>query len=614
MNWVSLGPLQVAALWAVAGAAALYLYRRSRLPVKRNVSTLRFWVSDNQTPPSRRLLREPWSLVAQLLFLLFVILALAGLRLGEAFESRSVVIVVDTSVWSRAQPPGEPDGLERERREARRFLDALPAADRVLLLRTDADVTSVLPFTTDRTALGLAIASLEPSSAVADVPRAVEMALAAVSGSRRGLVVYVGPGMLDERQVARLDEIRQRLRAPGRRGHPPQLLARLVKGTAPGQNRGITSIALQRDPARPEQWQVLTKLKNYSQTATRLVLTLSVDGQPLGQRSLALGPSEAADVRERVVVPRSGLLEATLGPPDWLDADDRAAVFVPAFRPIRVRVIAAHPAFARRLRGVLDANPYVHTDVAGPDAGPTEHPPDISIYEGVPVPAEPAPNSIWFVSGSKGPASGPVRLAAWNTQHPVTRWVRTRDVSVRYPASLQAQADDTVLASGTNAEPLVLARDRKGEKSLVVGFDPANSNFPEQAAFPLLMAGAMEWMTPPVNDTARSFPTGELDVPGPVTRVTGPSNRELPFVRDGRSIQLLALETGVYRLGSPDGERLLPVNVPALPSRTWKPTPQELAAVEPDATQDESSDLWRWLVALGFVAVWAEWRLFQASK
>ena len=53
----------VAGLWSAAAGTALWLYRRSRQPVKRQVSSLRFWVSDSAPPPSRRLLREPSALI-----------------------------------------------------------------------------------------------------------------------------------------------------------------------------------------------------------------------------------------------------------------------------------------------------------------------------------------------------------------------------------------------------------------------------------------------------------------------------------------------------------------------------------------------------------------------
>ena len=64
---------------------------------------------------------------------------------------------------------------------------------------------------------------------------------------------------------------------------------------------------------------------------------------------------------------------------------------------------------------------------------------------------------------SAGAGSKPVRVAGWNPQHPVTRWVRTQDISVRNPAALKVQPGDTVLASaeGDPPAPLILAREQR---------------------------------------------------------------------------------------------------------------------------------------------------------
>src|SRR5260221_12235316 len=105
MNWLALSPVEVAVVWSALAALALYLYRHHRKPQHRRVSTLRFWASVQPVAqPRRRRLREPWALLAQVLFLLFLILALANPRLGVNSEGRRVVIVLDTSIWSQLRP------------------------------------------------------------------------------------------------------------------------------------------------------------------------------------------------------------------------------------------------------------------------------------------------------------------------------------------------------------------------------------------------------------------------------------------------------------------------------------------------------------------------------
>jgi Ca-activated chloride channel homolog len=580
MNWLALSPLEIAAVWAGLAAVALWLYLHHRRPQHRKVSTLRFWASVQPiSQPRRRKLREPWAFLAQILFLLLLVLALANPRWGPAIEGRNVVIVLDTSIWSQAHPAGEPAWIERERAEAMRLLNSLPGEDRVLLLRAEADAPPILPFTTDRGALRRAIQNAQPSSVAADLPRALEMGRAALGGTRRGLLAYVGPGLVDPGQARSLDEFRAEVESPESSGAQPQFLMRLVGDWASVQNRGITRLSLRRDAAQPDRWRLLTQLKNYSSEKADVALAFSVNGQSLGQRKVTIPPNGVANPEDEFTWDSGGMLQAEITPPDALQADDRAIVSIPTFRTVRVAVFANNASpFAADLLSVLSSNPYVQAQIL-PSELSANISPDVAIYQGVSMPSQPDFNSIWFLSGAAVAGSRPVRVTGWNPQHPVTRWVRTRDISVRNPAALKVQPGDTVLASteGDPPAPLILAREQDGRRILIIGFNPHDSNFPLESAFPLLMAGSVEWMTHSVDEVADSLSTGELDLPGPATKIVAPSGKEVPFARKGADIHLLALETGTYRIVSPSGETSVAVNPPALPAQRLQLTPAEAA-------------------------------------
>jgi Ca-activated chloride channel homolog len=617
MNWLALSPVEIAVVWAGLAAAALWLYLHHRRPQHRKVSTLRFWASVQPiAQPRRRKLREPWAFLAQILFLLLLVLALANPRWGPAIEGRSVVIVFDASIWSQARPAGEPAWIDRERAEAMRVLDFLPGGDRVLLLRAEADAPPILPFTTDRAALRRAILAAQPSSVAADLPRALEMGRAALGGARRGLLVYVGPGLVDAEQARSLDEFRAGVESPDNNGAQPQFLMRLVGDWDSVQNRGITRLSLRRDAAQPDRWRLLTQLKNYSKEKADVVLAFSVNGQPIGKRKLSLSPEALANAEDEFTWDQGGMLQAEISPSDALQADDRATVNIPTFRTVRVAVFASGATpFAADLLSVLSSNPYVQAQILPPELSANISP-DIAIYQGANLPAQPDFNSIWFLSAPSVAGSKPLRVTGWNLQHPVTRWVRTRDISVRNPAALKAEPGDTVLAytEGNPPAPLILARERDGRRVLIIGFNPHDSNFPLESAFPLLMAGSVEWMTHSVDEVADSLSTGEIDLPGPATKIIAPSGKEVPFARKGADVHLLASETGMYRIVTPGGETSMAVNPPALPARRVQLTSAEAAEVEREPLPPASWDMWRWLVLLAVVALWLEWWLYYAAR
>jgi Aerotolerance regulator N-terminal/von Willebrand factor type A domain len=622
MNWLALSPAEIGAVWAGLAGVALWLYLHHRRPQHKKVSTLRFWASVQAvSQPRRRKLREPWALLAQVLFLLLLILALANPRWGAMIEGRSVAIVFDTSIWSQAQPAGETPWINLERAEALKLLDSLPSSDRVLLLRAESNATPILPFTTDRAALRRAIANARPSGGIADIPRALEMGRAALAGSRSALLAYVGPGMVDEEQAGRLEQFRAEMETPGENGAQRQFVVRLAPENAAVQNRGITRLSLRRDAEQPDHWHLLTQLKNYSNAKANVVLKLSVNGHTLAQQSVALTPNELANREDEFIWGQGGLLQAEITPSDALDADNRAVVNLPTFRTIHVTIFTNNnSAFATDLLSVLSINPFVETQIAAPGMAVSPSP-DVAIYQGqgANLPAEPAFNSIWFLRGPSASNSRSLRVTDWNAQHPVTRWVRTHDVSVRNPAAITLQPADTVLAytEGNPPAPLVVAREQNGHRMLVIGFDgfdPHESNFTLESAFPLLMAGGMEWMTHSVDEAAESLSTGVLDIPGPVTRIISPSGQEVPFARKGSGAHLLTLETGIYRVITPSGETNLAVNAPLLPAERMNATSDEVAGVKREPLRPESWDLWRWLVLLAMVVLWLEWRLYYSSR
>jgi hypothetical protein len=287
-------------------------------------------------------------------------------------------------------------------------------------------------------------------------------------------------------------------------------------------------------------------------------------------------------------------------------------VNLPVFRAVHVALLTAASPFTTNLLSVLSTNPYLMPEIGASASAP----PDVAIYEGSSLPAQPEYNSIFFLSGAASKTPRTVRVVDWNTQHPVTRWVNTHDVSVRNPAQLTVQSGDTVLAytEGTPPAPLILAREQNGRKLLIVGFDPHTSNFTMQSAFPLLMAGGIEWMTHSVDESVDSVSAGEVDLPGPATRIVAPSGKDVPFARNGSNVHLLATETGMYRVIAPSGETSFAVNTPLLPDQRLIATPTELADAAPEPGQQAPWDFWRWLVLLAIVALWLEWWLFYRGR
>ena len=257
---------------------------------------------------------------------------------------------------------------------------------------------------------------MQSSSAAADIPRALEMGRAALSGTGRGVLAYVGPGMIDDEQARGLEKFRADLETPQENGNQPQFLMRLVDMDGASQNRGITRLSLRRDVERPDRWHLLTQIKNYSAERAAVSLKFSVDGQPLGQRQVSLGSGELASKEDDFIWGKGGLLTAEIEPSDALDSDNSAVVSLPTFRTIHAALFMNNSSrFASSLLSVLSMNPYVQTQIIPSGTTPGAAP-DVAIYQGANLPAAPSYNSIFFVGGpgssssSRAAAARPSRI------------------------------------------------------------------------------------------------------------------------------------------------------------------------------------------------------------
>ncbi|HET9803914.1 MAG TPA: BatA and WFA domain-containing protein, partial [Candidatus Acidoferrum sp.] len=401
MNWASMTLGDVALFSAIAAALAIWLYLRQPRAARLRVSTLRFWESapSGSSSARRRKLREPLALLAQILFLVLIIAAMGNPRWGSATQGRNVAIVLDAGAWSQMRAGNGVPWVNDIRAQANALLQRLPSDDRILLLRADSDGAPLLPFTTDRGAIRAAIAGLQPSSAVADIPRVLAEGRSALNpdgvlpkGTPRGLLVYIGPGLMDQQQTDAIEAFRQSLAAASATAaassadanahvfQPPEFLVRLV-GNAPLQDVGITQIALRRRAEEPDEWAVMTQVKNYNDVPARVTLSLSVGGGVFRQDTLSIAPGETESSSGEFTSRSGGLLQADITPGDNLPADNRATIVLPPSTPVSVAVVTSRASFATRMRAVLSANPYVKTEFVHEGAAPPSSA-DVVIYDG----------------------------------------------------------------------------------------------------------------------------------------------------------------------------------------------------------------------------------------
>src|SRR3954447_21059739 len=226
---------------AVTGlVVTLYLLSRARR--KQVVSTLRFWVHASQPVPSsrRRWIQQPWSLLLQLLSLALLLLALCQLKIGNRETAqRDHVLLLDSSSWMGAQTAnGQGVLLDEAKRKARSFVQALPASDRVMVVRVEGLPSPATGMEKDRDKIERAINETRPGASALNLDQALLFAdqIRKLHNSKYGEIVYAGGVRVSE---------------SGKPVNPPRNFRVLdVKG--PSDNFGLVSIGARRSDSDPE--------------------------------------------------------------------------------------------------------------------------------------------------------------------------------------------------------------------------------------------------------------------------------------------------------------------------------------------------------------------------
>jgi hypothetical protein len=628
MYFLNLSLVQFLAVFGSVSAIAVTLYLLDRSWLKLVVSTLRFW--EAAAAPSatarRRRIHQPWSLILQLVSMALLVLAIAQLRLGAPVQGgRDHVLILDTSAWMGARL-GKGILMDTARQSARQYVRALPARDRVMLVRADALVTPATAFEPDRRRVEAAIQASEPGLTALNLDQALAFArhIQMQEGRLAGEIAYVGAGRISETEST---------------GAPPPNL-RVIPIPDPVENCGLRKIGVRRSAADRDVWEIYISTHNYGTVRRKLTLVLDfgpADGPAratVGSRPLNIPAGGDADASFEYRTGAGGILGATLVPHDAFPRDDHAELELPPQPSLAVTVYSNQP---NLLRPVLAAMPRV----AAVYRKPEEYRADASglvILDRFIPPQRPVADSVWI----DPPANGspiPIRrivsnvpFEKWGSDHPITQGLRAKDFKLDRASIFEAAADDTRIGEVADG-PVIVARGRApgapppGQPKIVVfGFHPALSGMRYELVTPLLFANLMRWVAPDifyrseisggsvgtvklVLDQETGAPAGPRDV-----KITAENGSPVPFTLRDRTLNFFAGSPGTVRVLAGDREYLYSLTLPQLWDAEWT-APAGVRHGIPRFARvfDGSSDLWPWLTVAGVAGLFAEWLLFGSA-
>ena len=593
-----------------AGVVALYLLDRSKR--RQVVATLRFWTAaDSRTEMKhRKRIQQPWSLLLQLLSLLFLLIALAGPRLGSPDAGRDHVVILDTSAWMGARS-GRTNLMDEARAAARAYVKALPSRDRVMLVRADALATPVTAFESDRQVLDDAIGRSQPGASVLNLAQALEFAQRAqkLQARHAGEIVFAGAARVPEDEA-------------GLSAVPSNLRVLQVNGAQ--ENVGLRKLGLRRSTTVADTWDIFVSLRNYGLKRRDVRLELQFGGAPAGSRSFSLKPGEEQQATFAYKTHAAGYLEARLNSRDAFPQDDRAVVELPSEKPLRVVVYSNEPALLKppiAMSGQVDAvfespakyDPQVKADIVVLDRfAPLVRPKTSSIW--IEPPAAGSPIAV------KGTRTA-VKLESWRTDTPLGAGLRTKDVLLGSAEIFAPAAGDISVAESAEG-PLIVARPGAA-KIVVLGFHPVKSSMKYELATPLLIANTLRWIAPDVF-RSREVQAGTVGtVTVPVEKGTDAANvkvvtedgKPLPFTIEDNVLRFFSGAPGTVRVLTGARELVYSLTLPDVGESLWKP-PAAVHKGIPRAMGNgvSSTDIWPWFAVFGALGLLLDWLLFGRSR
>jgi hypothetical protein len=611
MSFLNLSAGEFLALMGALGGLITALYLLDRAKRKKIVSTFRFWTSASvaQEKQTRKRMREPWSLILQLVSLLLLLLAIAQLEWGgRESKVRSHVVLLDTSAWSGAVTPKGSSVIEREKRAARQYIGTISESDRVMIVFADALATPATAFTTDRVQLRRVIAEAEPGYSSLNLEQVLSYAQQAQqwSGSAPGELVYIGPKRIDTEEIT--------VRVPK---------LRVVDVPCDCEDTGILRVGVKRVEGSPSEWAATVSVKNYGDKSRVVRLRTRFGGTPLAARTLTLLPRREATADYVFDTSSSGQFVAEIDSPDALLSDNKVALTLPRVTPLRVAVFTARPDV---LRPLFEAAEQVSSTFHSPAQYTPNPSVDLVVLDQMSPAQPPQVPSLWIEPPRersplpvKAVIDGPV-ITRWNANSPVAAGLHATETRLVAAEVFHVFDGDTAVASLAEG-PVVVVRGGTVQrpKLAVIGFDPLAGEMKFQVTTPLLFANVLHWLSPQslitLDIQAARVGTASVQL-DPSERadhvgVASASGEPMPFIIHDQTLEFFASKPSEVHIATSNGERIISVTLPHVAEHVWIPSPKILTGAAPGARSTASSvDLWRALAVFGGIGLIAEWMLF----
>ena len=569
------------ALLLLPFAALLFLLarRRPKRP-RRVVSSLRLWTAAESSETPLLAIRRPrrnWVIVLQVAFVLLLIAALA--RPAIPWRQSHVTLVFDVSA---SMGTGDTDGtrLGIARNRALRMLADAEARTQVRLLEAGA-------VTVDRGEF----------SGIAAVTRAVESLQQQAGGAHLDEALRVAHTLSSDAEVWVFTD------APQAADSDARVRWTQVGRTAP--NVAVTALAARRVPKVAGGVQILFEISNFGDTARDATVEIRVNDTAVVREVTRLDAHAARSfVREFTAL--DGRLSATVRTPDdGLEVDNTRFALIPPRRSTRVRLITPGNFF---LEKALAANPNLVVTTSQPTGGASSRD-ELVVCDACATPPQGSTSVLMIPPATSGLEPAP--LIADLASHPIAQGL---DASVPVvPASRNPPLGNGAVVLRAGEVPFVITSEQAGARMVVLNADMRAPAFPLSAAFPVLVANAVDWAAGVgmnVHAVAAGEPLEWRIAADATPTVVDPADRSVPFTLANHHLTVTDTRVpGIYTVTVNGLSERFAVNVPPAESDVTRATAAAALATRPPDAPTAPFEIASWLLVAAIVLFAAEWWL-----